>query len=148
MNIAFLTHNTGFCFRIIMSMDLSRQRASLRDQYRTMLHSRTNSNAQFTALLFQFLLLPQHARFTQFFSSLLKNSLECQLDWQPEEAAKALEHLETYALNLYSYPWRSEFKTIKVCFMNNEYCSTYPIFLNVGHLQYCQRLPQTTLAGS
>ena len=105
-----------------MSMDLSRQRASLRDQYRTMLHSRTNSNLQFTALLFQFLLLPQHGKFTQFFSSLLKNSLECQPDWQPEEAAKALQHLETYALNLYNFPWRSVFKTIKVCLMDVKGC--------------------------
>jgi len=35
-------------------------------------------------------------------------------DWQPEQVAVAFEAMETYAVNLLEYPWKTEFHTILV----------------------------------
>lgn len=34
--------------------------------------------------------------------------------WEPTEVAQAFRCLERYALNILKYPWKSEFKTLKV----------------------------------
>lgn len=97
-----------------MSTDMTRQKASPRDLYKDMQHGGNCTRAHLTALLLQILLLPQHGQLTDFFGNLLKNNVESDPNWEPEKALKALKHLETYALNLYSSPWRDEFKNIKI----------------------------------
>ena len=143
-----------------MSTNLTRQRSSLRDQYKTMQRARTYSSAQFTALVLQFLLLPGSGKFNDYFNNLLKSSLESDPNWQPAKASKAFRHLETYALNLYNYPWRNEFKTIKVSFLNEKCyvmqllvigiaCRTgRSLFINKIGVDLLKKIIQTDLDGN
>ena len=38
--------------------------------------------------------------------------------WDPSEAAEAFLSLEKYALNLLDYPWKTEFRQLKVLLLN------------------------------
>ena len=98
-----------------MSTDIRQQ--APRDLYKSMQPGDRRIRTQLTALIFQLLLTPQHGQISDFFNNLLKDSLEDNPNWEPEKASKALEYLETYALNLYNSPWRGEFKNIKVSFL-------------------------------
>ncbi|XP_014678830.1 PREDICTED: uncharacterized protein LOC106818658 [Priapulus caudatus] len=93
-------------------------------------------------LAFKFLALaPDSVKFSmQGFSDMLLRSIKDKDDtFSFGKAAIAFSHLEKIALNLFRYPWRSEFRTIKlytgtfVCHVSAHLSATHRILEQLGY---------------
>ena len=62
-----------------------------------------------------YLSIMEHSqKFSRQITDTLDASVRHNEDWHPTDAADAFLALEKYALNLLDYPWKTEFKTLKV----------------------------------
>ncbi len=62
-----------------------------------------------------YLSMMEHSqKFSRQITDTLDASVRNNEDWHPSDAANAFLALEKYALNLLDYPWKTEFKTLKV----------------------------------
>ena len=62
-----------------------------------------------------YLSIMEHSqKFSRQITDTLDASVRHNEDWHPTDAADAFLALEKYALNLLEYPWKTEFRTLKV----------------------------------
>ncbi len=58
-------------------------------------------------------------KFSRQITDTLDASVRNNENWDPSEAAEAFLSLEKYALNLLDYPWKTEFRQLKVPVIRN-----------------------------
>lgn len=103
------------------SEDAEKLREDLRTSYRSLildvpLSQRQEGYKSVTDLGIRFLSnASPMQRLDPVIADVIKKSVQSEAKpWHPGQTAEVLRHMESYALNLWDYPWKTEFHTITV----------------------------------